>query len=123
MNGSKLLLYTNIVIYLLSGDSTLAEILNKKHVYLSFISQLELLRYKGLSSKEQMLVKDFLSQSTIVDINQEIKEHVIQLSKNNKLKLPDSIILATALYLDIPLISSDKDLTKVDGINILYYER
>ena len=123
MNGSKLLLDTNIVIYLLSGDSTLAEILNKKHVYLSFISQLELLRYKGLSSKEQMLVKDFLSQSTIVDINQEIKEHVIQLSKNNKLKLPDSIILATALYLDIPLISSDKDLTKVDGINILYYER
>ena len=123
MSGNKLLLDTNIVIYLLSGDTTLAEILNEKNVYLSFITQLELLRYADLTSKEMQQVRNFLDQSTIVDMNQEIKEQVVRLSKTHKLKLPDCIILATSMYLDIPLISSDKNLIKVNEVNILYYER
>jgi len=36
---------TNIAIYLLDGDRSLADILHNKRLYLSFITQLELLDY------------------------------------------------------------------------------
>jgi predicted nucleic acid-binding protein len=45
MNGNKVFVDTNIILYLLSGDITLAELLNGKQIYISFITQLELLSY------------------------------------------------------------------------------
>jgi len=81
MSGSKLVLDTNIIIYLLSGDRTLADILHKKKVFISFISQLELLRYTELSGKEMTRIESFLNQCTIIDINQEIKDNVVRISR------------------------------------------
>ncbi len=43
MNGSKLLLDTNIVLFLLGGDKILAQEVNSKNYYVSFITELELL--------------------------------------------------------------------------------
>jgi len=42
MNGNKLLLDTNIILYLLDGDNTLVNILEGKIPYVSFITELEL---------------------------------------------------------------------------------
>jgi predicted nucleic acid-binding protein len=53
MNGNSVLLDTNIVLYLLGGDKVLAELLNQKKLYLSFISQLELLGFRGITQKQQ----------------------------------------------------------------------
>jgi len=52
MSGDKLFLDTNIIIYFLSGDKTLAELIDEKMIYVSFVTQLELLSYHGLSSSE-----------------------------------------------------------------------
>jgi predicted nucleic acid-binding protein len=46
MSGNSLLLDTNTVLYLLAGDETLAEFLNGKKLYISIITELELLSYK-----------------------------------------------------------------------------
>ena len=73
MSGDNILVDTNIILYLLSGDQALAELLNNKSLYISFISELELLGFKNISEKEQENVKRFLSV-TIVDINSEIKK-------------------------------------------------
>ena len=53
MNGNKLFLDTNIVLYLLNGDQTLATLLNNKQVYISIITELELLGYNGLTNEEE----------------------------------------------------------------------
>ena len=39
-----------------------------------------------------------------------------------ELKLPDSIIVASALYLDIPIISADQGIKKVKEVTLIYYE-
>ncbi|MGB3774365.1 MAG: hypothetical protein WA951_03840 [Leeuwenhoekiella sp.] len=52
MSGNSVFLDTNIVLYLLSGDATIADFLNNKTVYLSFITELELLGYKDISAEE-----------------------------------------------------------------------
>ena len=59
MNGNKLLLDTNAVLYLLGGDETLATLLNGKDLYLSIISELELLSYKKISLREQKIITSF----------------------------------------------------------------
>lgn len=40
MNGSNLLLDTNVVLYLLNGDTVLESYLQDKNFYLSFINEL-----------------------------------------------------------------------------------
>jgi predicted nucleic acid-binding protein len=62
MNGNKLLLDTNAVLYVLGGDVTLASFLNGKELYLSIISELELLSYKKITQKEVKAMTAFLSE-------------------------------------------------------------
>jgi predicted nucleic acid-binding protein len=123
MSGNKLFLDTNIILYLLSGDLTLTELLNGKQFYLSFISQLELLGYPGITGKEHKIIEELLNQCVILDINAEIKSMVLNIRRNYKIKLPDCIIIATALYLDLPLITADVEYKKVEELNLIYYKR
>ena len=123
MSGNKLFLDTNIILYLLSGDQTLAKILNDKQFYISFISQLELLGYLGISKAEQKQVEGFLDQCTVIDINNRIKVETIRIRRKYKIKLPDAIIIASASYLDVPVITADAGFKKVEEIDLLYYQR
>ncbi len=122
MNGSKLFLDTNIILYLLNGDETLAELLNGKQLYISVITELELLAYKGIKPKEEKVIKEFVSQCKTITINGEVKKETIRIRKTYNTKLPDSIIIATALYLDLPLITSDTEFKKVDELTLIHYE-
>ena len=123
MNGNSVFLDTNIVLYLLSGDKTIADFLNDKTIFLSFVTELELLGYKKLSSEEQIKVENLLADTTIIDINSVIKKIVIELRKNHKIKLPDAIVAATSHYLNLPFMTSDKGLSKLTELNILLYEK
>jgi predicted nucleic acid-binding protein len=62
--------------------------------------------------------------SVLADTNiilyQQTKNIVIEIRKNYTLKLPDAIVAATASYLDIPLITSDRDFRKIKEINIVF---
>ena len=123
MSGNKLFLDTNIIVYFLSGDKTIAELLDKKTVYASFITQLELLSYSELTKQEESRISNFLSECVIIDVNLSIKTETIRLRKKYKLKLPDSIIMASALHLDLPIITSDKGFKKVSELETVYYEK
>ena len=58
----------------------------------------------------------------VVDITEDIKIKTITIKQNYKLKLPDCIIAATAQFLDIPLLTADKDFMKIKNFNITFYE-
>ncbi|QLE02353.1 type II toxin-antitoxin system VapC family toxin [Galbibacter sp. BG1] len=122
MNGNKLFLDTNIILYLLNGDTTLAELLNNKQLYISVITELELLGYRGITEKEEKVIKSFVSQCKTVTMNDDIKLDTIRVRKIYNTKLPDSIIIATALYLDLPIITADAEFKKVDELALIYYE-
>lgn len=121
MNGSKLFLDTNVIIYFLSGDRTLADLIDCKTIHVSFITQLELLSYHDISHEEESRISNFLSDCVITDINASIKKSVIDLRKVYQLKLPDSIIIASALYLDLPVVTSDKVFSKIEELETVYY--
>lgn len=122
MIGNSLFLDTNIIIYLLLGDKTIAEILQGKSIYISFITELELLSFQDLTVDETKKIKSLLSEMVVLDINHEIKELAITFNKKYKLKLPDCIIASTAYYLNMPIFTSDKDFEQIEELNILLYQ-
>lgn len=122
MNGNNILLDSNIVLYLLNGEQTLIPLLEEKQLYVSFITQLETLGYKGISEKESKKIKSFLNECIIIDVNPVIKDFTIKLRQEYSLKLPDSIIIATSLYLNAPLITADTDFKKVKELDLILFE-
>jgi predicted nucleic acid-binding protein len=123
MNGSSVLLDTNIVLYFLNGEETLIPLLEEKNIFLSFISQLELLGSKNINPGDVIKIKSFIEECTVIDITPGIKETAILVRRNYSLKLPDSIILATSLWLNMPLVTADKDFKKVEIADLIFFKR
>ena len=123
MNGSNILLDTNIVLYLLNGEETLIPLLEDKNLYLSFITQLELLGSRYIKPDDILKIKQFISECTIIDITPGIKELAISIRQKYSIKLPDAIILATSIWLNMPLITADHDFTKIDIADLIYFQR
>jgi predicted nucleic acid-binding protein len=122
MNGNNILLDSNIVLFLLNGEQTLIPLLEEKQLYISFITQLETLGYKGISEKESRKIKSFLDECIIIDINPVIKDFTIKLRQEYSIKLPDCIIMATSLYLNAPIITADIDFKKVKELDLILFE-
>lgn len=122
MSGVNILLDTNVIIYLLSGDKKLEEILEGKVLVTSLISEMEVLAYPELDEKNDNKIREFLSKINIVPINELIKEVAIQIRRQYKVKLPDAIIAATSFFLNVPIITTDSDFTRIEGLNILKYD-
>lgn len=123
MNGNNLLLDTNIVLYLLNGEETLIPLLEEKNLFLSFITQLELLGNRNLNADDILKIKQFVSECTVIDITQGIKDFAILIRKQYNVKLPDCIIMATSLWLNMPLITADQDFKKIDIADLIYFKR
>lgn len=122
MSGTSLLIDTNIALYLLNGDTTIAELLNGRDVHVSFITELELLGFQDIKEEDRSIIEDLLNNCIIVDLNQAIKRITIDLKQKYKLKLPDAIIAATAIYMNLPIISADKDFDRISDLQFIRYE-
>jgi predicted nucleic acid-binding protein len=64
-----------------------------------------------------------LESCIIIDINNKIKSEIIRLRRAYSLKLPDCIVAATAIYMDLPIITSDKGFKKIEELNLMFYEK
>lgn len=73
--------------------------LNDKQLYISVITELELLAFKGITDREEQVINDFVSECKVISINNAIKKETVRVRKQYGTKLPDSIIIATAIYL------------------------
>ncbi len=120
----KYLLDTNTVIYLLR-DSKIDNIPfnNDDEILISFITKIELLSYAKLSNDEEQNIQFFFEESKIIMISDEIIDKTIAFKKESGLKLPDSIIIATAFNNNAILITSDKQILKKSSkLNIKTYD-
>jgi len=122
MNGSSLVIDTNIALYLFNGDRTIASLLDGRNVYISFITEIELLGFPGITNEQKAISKEFIEDSVVIDLNDAIKRMTIDLRVKYNLKIPDAIIAASALYLNLPLISADKVFEKVSELQFIKYE-
>lgn len=122
MSGSKYLLDTNILLYIISGRRDLTAYLQQKSLFVSVISEIEFLSYKNLTSTGEENLRNFLKEFRIIYIDEIIKEEAINIRKIYSLKLPDCIIAATAISLNIPFISADKQFRQIKNLPLEVYQ-
>lgn len=124
MDGNRLLVDTNIVLYALQGDMALAKLLDGQNLYISFITRIELLSYPKIDQASIDLIEDFLEQVPVVESNPVINADAITLRRATGLEVPDSIIAASARFLGVRLMTADKDFKKLDNVlDLLLYTK
>lgn len=116
MTPKRYVLDTNVALYLLGGR--LLNPLPVTEFYLSVISEMEMLSYPAISEAEELRIRQFLSQVTIISLDEVLKNAAIKLCKQYRLKLPDAIVCAAALLSDAVLFSNDVQLTRVTEISV-----
>ena len=122
MSGINIFSDTNPLIYLLNGNDDIANILDGKVVWISVISELELFGKKGLTNNDIEQINELLTSCLIADVNPEIKKLTKYLLQQFRIKLPDAIIAATAMYLDLPLLTSDRAFHKIPDLTLILFE-
>jgi predicted nucleic acid-binding protein len=116
MNGIRVICDTNPLVYMLDGNVLIGTFLSNKQVYLSFITELELYGKRNLSFQEKATIEQMIKGCFVAEINPAIKQIYIELRRKYSIKLPDAIIAATAIYLDMPLLTSDKGFQKIEEL-------
>lgn len=123
MSGKRFLLDTNAVVALLRGEGELpGTVEGAAWVGISIITVLEFLSFPGLSAADRDCFEDFVRRVEIVDLtasNTTLIEQTLFVRRDFTLKLPDAVVAASARVSKAALISSDRDFSRVEGLDLL----
>ncbi len=110
------LLDTNAVLYHLGGQ--LKEPLPPGEYLISVITEMELLSYPSLDKSSEQQIREFLNEIAVIGLTREVEERAVKLRRQERLKLPDAIVAATALVVDAELLTNDKKFLSVPGLRV-----
>ena len=122
MNGNRVLVDTNTLIYFFNGHPKAIKALDGNNLFLSVITEIELLSYHGLSDNSIDGIKEFLLDCSVIEVLPKIKDFTIDLKRVKKIKLPDAIIAATAQFLQVELITFDKGFSNIPNLDLVLLE-
>lgn len=113
--GSRMILDTNVVLY--HTQDLLAVPLARGVFSVSFVTEIEVLGFPGISEAEDMeLCRMFRDDISVIGLTPAIKERAIQIRRTHRCKLPDALIVATAIELDVELLTNDLALANIPNL-------
>lgn len=115
MSGERLLLDTNVIIGFLKGEKRIVRFLGNRlnegaGLFVSQITRMEMLSYQGLSKKDETGIKEFLAGVQVFMLEPRVEAKAVVIRREHRLKLPDAVIVATALVNNCVLVTCDLDL-------------
>ena len=116
MSGDSIVSDTSLIINLFNGNINVQQLITGRSLFISIISEIEVLSFPNITPKDKSLLKDFLFECYIIDIESAIKDITIEIRSKYKVKLPDTIIAATAMYFDMPLFTMDKGFSRITDL-------
>jgi predicted nucleic acid-binding protein len=115
----------NVLIRYLGKEIRATKVLEKlvaegKRIFVPTIVIAEMLSYPKLTDEERMIIKGFISNFEIIPLDFSIAEIGGMLRSKYKIKLPDAIIAATAIYYNSPLLTFNvRDFKKIKELKII----
>lgn len=110
----RLLFDTNAVVGLLRGHSELLAITKQAHwIGISIISEIEFLAFSDLTRDDIVLFTNFLGRVAVIDLAHQpvdLIQQVIGLRRDFRLRLPDAVIVASAIAHNARLVTQDRQL-------------
>lgn len=125
MNGNKAILVdTNSLIYFFNGNQKVIDAIEGEILYISAITEIELLSFSKLDEKSEQAIRMFLHDDDcrLIELLPAIKEYTIKIRRKHRVKLPDAIIAATGLFLGIPLLTFDAGFAKITDLDLILLE-
>lgn len=115
MNGTKFLLDTCFILGFYRQEPQVLKIVKQNNLrleycYISPINKMEVLGYQNISQSDEIGLTKLLNYFTTLALNEIVENKVINLRKHHKIKLPDAIVLATALTHHCQLLTLDNGL-------------
>ncbi|MEQ8706627.1 MAG: type II toxin-antitoxin system VapC family toxin [Phaeodactylibacter sp.] len=87
---------------------------------ISVITEIELLCWKTDLEKDLIVLRDFIHDAQVLELEKNIKLKTAEIRKAHKIKLPDAIIAATALAHDFTLLTRNvKDFKHIEGLSLI----
>ncbi len=124
--GIKYLWDTNTVIYFLqkqfppAAEKYIDQTLAHSQPAISAITEIELLCWKTANKKDLTVLQGFIDDTTVFELEKDIKLKTAEIRKKYKVKLPDAIIAATAVIHNLTLITRNtKDFKEVHALDVI----
>ena len=124
--GIKYIWDTNTVIYYLqqqfppSAEKFMDGLVAEARPVISAITEIELLCWKSATEKDLEVLHNFIGDALVVELEQPIKYKTADIRKKHKIKLPDAIIVATALVYELTLVTHNvSDFKDIDGLQLI----
>lgn len=124
--GTTYLLDSNVVIDLLNGKLTTVNpkfvaSVRSAPIFISIITKIEVLAWNAPTDEEAIQLIEFVETATVLPLSDDIAEKTIALRKMyRKIKLPDTIIAATALVHSFHLITRNtSDFLNLPGLQVV----
>ena len=123
--GKRFLIDTNILIYYLNGTApTNKEVetaLLDNNFVISSITFTEILSWKSLSEDDIQLITKRFSSIEIISPDRDISIDAAKIRRTHFVKLADAIIAASAIHLNIPLVTNDlSDFKQIKELQTIY---
>ena len=112
-NAEQFVFDTNVIIRFLDGK---IDSLPAGNRFVSVITEIELLAFSGLTAKDEYNIRNFLSRVIIIPLTDAIKDEAIRIRRfgRPRLKLPDVIIMATAVIGGKTLVTDDAAMLNIN---------
>jgi predicted nucleic acid-binding protein len=113
---------TNAILYYLKDDADAVSVLRgvfaeNVPVYVSAVTELELLAYSGLSPEEESLIEELLATISVIPVDSRIARLAALVRRHYRLKVPDSVIAATAMFTGSRLVTRNtRDFRKISSL-------
>jgi predicted nucleic acid-binding protein len=124
MGEQGYLIDSNVIIDWLAGrfenraKTFLNDIINE-FPQISVISKIEILGYNS-TKKDQEILEEFMRESLVFNLTDDIISICISIRKKYRTKLPDAIIASTAIANNFTLVTRNfKDFEKVQNLELL----
>ena len=116
---NRIVLDTNAVIFLAAKGNlipdALREYLQEADLFVSVITEIELFAKPNLPFGEAEKLRSVLSDEiSVVELTGAVKKETIALRQDTKIKLPDCIVAATAIILNVVLLTDDTQLLRLN---------
>jgi predicted nucleic acid-binding protein len=118
VSGINYVADSNIILYILEGNDSVSPYLDYSFA-ISVISEIELLGWHKIQTSEADRIANILGNCVQVELLPIIKRIAIDIKQHYKIKLPDAIIAATAIHLDVPLLTADRGFEKIKNLDVL----
>lgn len=117
MAKAKYLLDTTTAIDLFKGLEAVKPIkamLQHTKVYISIVTRIEMLAYPQMTSEMEKRIHIFLKSVKIIPITKKVEQNTILIRRSKRLKIPNTIIAASALSVKATIISRDDHLLSLN---------